>query len=603
MSKELHLVESAFGLFAVETLKELKPELKTDEILWSEFCKYRNLRPSPPIPFNTWLQQGYIFYHELQELYGFAAYKLPETTMDEFFRLCGQKILLQLFQNDLPDFIRAALFTQEKFSDTIATLAQKLIGRYRLEAYSINVSTRAHTIIFNLRHKNPQLMKSLLRKYNIDQQKAFQNSCQVFFGIFQTFWDEFIKGGKTKAELHVKDYTATVTLYVSDGIDFDYQKIIGALSDYAEKIKSNSIKVLSEQRDEYDLLLSSPVMREIWDMIKTAAQTDELILLRGEGGTGKSYLAKRIHEISRRLGRPFVEVGLTSDLGSDNMIQSQLFGHTKGAFTGAVEEKQGLFTIANGGTIFLDEIGDASHELQSRLLRVIESKTFKQLGGTKDIKVDVRIIAATNKNLEDLVKQGKFREDLYYRMNVISITLPPLRERRGEILLLSNHFLKKICNELNKQPKKLSNEVNQVLESYRWSGNLRELIHCLRYGVVMSKNPEIKISDIPDSIRKAKPLTKFVETENAGNVIEFDRLVNSLKGIDKVTIGKDAKLYEFPWHVEYAKRMYLLALIHHFKGNIRSITNLWENRSEKTVRALIKKYDLEHELETARKEP
>ncbi|HXX92499.1 MAG TPA: sigma 54-interacting transcriptional regulator, partial [Planctomycetota bacterium] len=318
----------------------------------------------------------------------------------------------------------------------------------------------------------------------------------------------------------------------------------------------------------------------------------------------KTFLAERIHEMSARKGRPFVEVGLTADVGVDNLIQSHLFGHVKGAFTSAHEDKQGLFSLSNSGTIFLDEIGDASPDLQAKLLRVIEKKTFKPLGSTKDVTVDVRIIAATNKDLEKLSREGRFREDLYHRLNVIPIEMPPLRERPGEIPLLAQHFLRRISVEVKKPLKLPGAALTGFLASYSWPGNIREFIHVLKYALLFSQGEELEVKDLPDYLKKFKtekgraPLPASAPS-SAGGVIDLEKLSAALSEIDAAPVVK-SHTTDYPWHVDYAKKTYLRALIRHCKGNIRKIVNYWDCDSEKTVRTLIKTYGLWDELERSR---
>jgi transcriptional regulator with PAS, ATPase and Fis domain len=218
-------------------------------------------------------------------------------------------------------------------------------------------------------------------------------------------------------------------------------------------------------------------------------------MIRGESGTGKELVAKAIHINSRRKYFPIIPVNCGAL--AESILESELFGHEKGAFTGAQFKRKGKFEMADGGTIFLDEIGSVSPKMQVELLRVIESKQFSRVGGNQTIKSDFRVIIATNESLEDLVKLGKFREDLYYRLNVFSIIIPPLRERTGDIPVLAFYFLNNFCNSMNKNIKNISPEAMEFLTKYDWPGNVRELENAIERAVVVGKGDTIKVDDLP----------------------------------------------------------------------------------------------------------
>lgn len=224
-------------------------------------------------------------------------------------------------------------------------------------------------------------------------------------------------------------------------------------------------------------------MQEVFAEVERAASVQTTVLLRGETGTGKEMIAHAIHFLSARKDGPFIRVNCAAL--SETLLESELFGHEKGAFTGATQERKGRFELANGGTLFLDEIGDVSPSFQVKLLRVLQEREFERVGGTKPIKVDVRLIVATNRNLEEAVLKGEYRADLYFRINVISILLPALRERRDDILLLANHFLERF-NELNQRQLSLSPEATQILSECYWPGNVRELENCVERAAAMS---------------------------------------------------------------------------------------------------------------------
>ncbi|HVL66663.1 MAG TPA: sigma-54 dependent transcriptional regulator [Vicinamibacterales bacterium] len=246
---------------------------------------------------------------------------------------------------------------------------------------------------------------------------------------------------------------------------------------------------------------SSP-MRQVFDLIIQAAPSRTTILINGESGTGKELVARALHQNSTRAERAFVTVN-SGNLPPD-LLESNLFGHVKGAFTGAVYPKKGLFELADKGTIFFDEIGNIPLETQAKLLRVIQEREFMRLGGVDTIKVDVRIIAATNVDLRRMVDEGRFREDLYYRLHVISVQLPPLRDRRDDIPLLVQHFLEKYGEENNKRSLEITPEALDLLLEYDWPGNVRELENVIERAVVLSTGPRIDADLVPDNVRSSR---------------------------------------------------------------------------------------------------
>ena len=248
-----------------------------------------------------------------------------------------------------------------------------------------------------------------------------------------------------------------------------------------------------------DLVGQSPPMRAVYEQIETLSRTpDVTILIRGESGTGKELVAGAVHFKSRRSKAPFMEINCASL--PESLLESELFGYEKGAFTDAKQSKKGLFEMADGGTIFLDEIGEMPLSLQAKLLRFLEKKRFKPLGGDRDRQVDARIIAATNRDLESAIKEGLFRADLFYRLNVISICLPPLRERQDDIVLLADYFLDRFCKDMGAAPKRLAPEVAARFRHYAWPGNVRELRNVIERAVIFCKGDTIGMEIIPPEI-------------------------------------------------------------------------------------------------------
>jgi len=240
-------------------------------------------------------------------------------------------------------------------------------------------------------------------------------------------------------------------------------------------------------------------MNAVYKMIDKAAPSDSIVLIQGESGTGKELVAQMIHQRSTRADKPFVVINCATL--QETLLESELFGHVKGAFTGAVESRIGLFEVADGGTLFLDEIGELAINTQAKLLRVVQSGEIRRVGDNKVINVDTRIIAATHRDLAAEVKSGKFREDLYFRLNVITLPLPPLRERREDIPVLINHFLDNFCK--NKWKKTLLPEVMTVMTQYNWPGNVRELKNTMERLIVMTEEDGVSIWDLPENIRMA----------------------------------------------------------------------------------------------------
>ncbi len=253
-------------------------------------------------------------------------------------------------------------------------------------------------------------------------------------------------------------------------------------------------------------------MLKLYDMIEAVADTRTTVLILGESGTGKTMTARAIHQLSSRRDKPFVEVACGAL--PDTLLESELFGHVAGAFTGATGDKMGKFLQADGGTLFLDEIATASPSLQVKLLRVLQDREFEPVGGTKTYKVDVRLILATNQDLEELVRQGKFREDLYYRINVITLTQPPLRERIGDIPLLAEHYLKEFNEQNGKKIKRFDDAAMQAMQRYHWPGNVRELINVVERAVVLCKGDVITLQDLAEPLRREESGIRSLATRS-----------------------------------------------------------------------------------------
>ena len=266
----------------------------------------------------------------------------------------------------------------------------------------------------------------------------------------------------------------------------------------------------------------SPKMQDLFKLIPRIAQSNSSVLILGESGSGKELVASALHNLSHRKDKNFVTINCAAF--PEGLLESELFGHMKGAFTGAMFNKQGLFEIADGGSVLLDEIGEMPNNLQAKLLRVLENGTFRRIGGTTDIKVDVRIISATHKDLKDEIAAGRFREDLYYRLNVVPLRIPPLRERNEDIPLLIEHFLKKSSPE----PKKVSPEALKMLMDYPWKGNVRELENVIERTALLTDRTEIAPSDLPSEVNGYRmDVQSFPDLTEEG--IDIDRIIGDLE--------------------------------------------------------------------------
>ena len=258
-----------------------------------------------------------------------------------------------------------------------------------------------------------------------------------------------------------------------------------------------------------------PKVEEIYRMISLAADADVNVLIQGESGTGKELVADAIHELSARKNKPFVKVNCAAL--SETLLESELFGHVKGSFTGAYKDKTGKFEQAEGGTIFLDEIGEISQALQVKLLRVLQDKTIEKVGDNKPVKVDMRIVAATNKDLRELIRKNIFREDLFYRLNVFNIVMPPLRERHLDIPVLIEFFVEKFNRSTSKNIKGVSRDALKLLMDYPWPGNIRELQNAIEHAFVLVRGNLIEVEDLPEEIRKGRLAAAFKETADRQN--------------------------------------------------------------------------------------
>jgi transcriptional regulator with GAF, ATPase, and Fis domain len=304
-----------------------------------------------------------------------------------------------------------------------------------------------------------------------------------------------------------------------------------------KRLKNQLEYLRDTQNDIYDfdrIVGSSPALQKVLDIVKKVAKSNTTVLIRGETGTGKELIAGATHHNSLRASRNFVKVNCAAL--QENLLESELFGHEKGAFTGADKQRIGRFEQADGGTLFLDEIGDMSASTQAKILRVLQEHEFERLGGTRTLRVDVRLIAATNRDLNAMVQAAQFREDLYYRLNVVSIEMPPLRERKEDIVPLANAFIRKFAGELKKKIDGIEPEAQKMLMRYNWPGNIRELENTIERAMLLAEGRAIASGDLrlgevatPGSGREQAPVVKIPPTGIPLEDIERHALIEALK--------------------------------------------------------------------------
>ena len=336
--------------------------------------------------------------------------------------------------------------------------------------------------------------------------------------------------------------------------------------------ENRELKLAMEAR--YEIVGDSPALRRVLEAVQRAAPTNATVLLLGESGVGKELVARTIHRNSPRAGQRFIQVNCAAI--PEELIESELFGHEKGSFTGATEKQIGKFEQGDRGTIFLDEIGDMSARTQAKVLRVLQEQEVERLGSARTIKVDVRVIAATNKNLEEAIQRGEFRDDLYFRLNVIPILVPPLRERREDIPQLVQHFAKRTSEEHNLKPKRFDPRAMEAMQRYRWRGNIRELRNTIERLMIMSPGDVVRVEDLPAEIRgesssrlapvaepgasapQARPEPSGTATPPPGTLREFKEAAERAFLVDKLrennwNISKTAEALDTPRSNLYKK--------------------------------------------------
>jgi len=341
---------------------------------------------------------------------------------------------------------------------------------------------------------------------------------------FSPYTEVILITGHASAETAVKAMKEGAFDYLTKPLNFDELSIIITKALEKRQLLTEHGYLKKQLNNKFgfaNIIGNSPPMQKLFSRMKRIAGTDSTVLVLGESGTGKELVAKAIHYNSHRKDRPFVPVNCSAI--PETLLESELFGHVKGSFTGAIRDKAGKFESATTGTIFLDEIGTMPMHLQTKLLRVLQEQEVERIGSSRTIQLDVRVISATNLNLEEEVKKGTFREDLFYRLNVIPIILPPLRERKEDILALVKHFIEKNCTDMKRPLMSISNEALEMLETYRWPGNVRELENMVERIVTLTDGDRIMAHDIPSHIREE------VQTKVTERGVDLVRTVNEIE--------------------------------------------------------------------------
>jgi two-component system response regulator AtoC len=351
--------------------------------------------------------------------------------------------------------------------------------------------------------------------------------------------------GHASAETAVRAMKEGAFDYITKPLNFEELRMILAKAVEKQRLLSENVYLKKQLRDKYEfrnIIGSSPAMQKVFSRISKVIKTDSTILILGESGTGKELIAKAIHSNGTRRDKPFIAVHCGAI--PENLLESELFGHTRGSFTGAIRDKMGKFEAANHGTIFLDEIATLPMHLQIKLLRVLQEQEVERVGSNRPIKLDVRIISACNVDLDEEVKKGAFRDDLFYRLNVIPVTLPPLRERVEDILPLLRHFLAKYCNEMGRPLMNIAKDVLMALEIYKWPGNVRELENVVERTVALTEGEQIALSDLPSNITRAYSEQEEIPTRITSRGVDMVKVLCEIERkmiIDALSLSDGVK--------------------------------------------------------------
>jgi len=376
------------------------------------------------------------------------------------------------------------------------------------EGYSVKVASDGVEALNKIKSENFDLVITDIKMPRLDGMELLEKGSRISPDTFFIIITAYASVNSAIAALRAGAYD-----YLIKPLEFDDLLIrIKRLLDYRKlSLENRTLRQRISSGEGYQNIIGkSAAMKKIFKIISQVAPTNSNVLIVGKSGTGKELVARAIHANSKRKEKIFLPINCGAI--SPNLIESELFGHKKGAFTGATEDKQGLFKVADKGTLFLDEIGDLPLEMQVKLLRAIEEKQFFPVGATVPVKTDVRIIAATNQDLEEKIKKGEFREDLYYRLNVVEIKLPPLNKRKEDIPLLVNHFIEKYCNEMGKKILTLDNKAMRALLNYDWKGGVRELENVIERAVIFASGDIITLEDLSDNLQSIAQTVNYPDS-------------------------------------------------------------------------------------------
>jgi len=385
-------------------------------------------------------------------------------------------------------------------ADDEPSVLSLLSDTFKKEGYCVHLASNGHEALEKYRTYLPDLILMDVRMPGMDGLEAFKAIRAEDQGVMIIIMTAYATIDTAVSAMKMGAFD-----YIVKPFNLDELKVIVRKALEIRSINAELSALRQEITDKYGLHpfnFTSPALREVLRQVELSCRSEVTILLCGESGTGKDMLARYIHSCSHRAAGPFIKVNCAAL--PENLVESELFGHEKGAFTGAIGRKQGKFELAQGGTLFLDEIGEIGPSVQVKLLHALQYKEFERVGGVNTLAVDCRIIAATNRNLEEAIARKEFREDLYYRLNVFPIYLPPLRERKEDIPQLVSYFLQHFCQKLNKPLIQMDPEIMGLLMAYDWPGNIRELENVIERLVILTTGNKISAKDLPRSIYRGK---------------------------------------------------------------------------------------------------